>query len=201
MNQRPSIHENAMVHRVIVAGSFRVTKTFQALVVTNFFPSSLHNFFTRLRPITAAVEIPMVAPDEWRQETAVVRLGSRVTIDLPEGEREFLFIGLSGPSAPEHVLTPGTPLGTAILGRRIGETATYRPDHEEFKAVIRRCLVPGESPMVKEGEVGRVRFFAGADELEEANRVAFAFEAIGPAGIQVTLDDYFIIFHFLHPNC
>ena len=45
-----------------------------------------------------------------------------------------------------------------------------------------------------------MRFFAGADELEEANRVAFAIEAIGPAGIQVTLDDYFIIVHFLHPT-
>ena len=38
-------------------------------------------------------------PDDGAKETAVVRLGSRVTIDLSEGEREFLFIGLSGPSA------------------------------------------------------------------------------------------------------
>lgn len=122
-------------------------------------------------------------PEAWRRETAVVRLGSRITLEMRDGEREFLFIGLAGPMVDEHVLTPGTPLGAAVLGRRVGETVTYRTGREEFKAVIRRCLMPGESPPVEDGEAGRLRFIAAADEIAEANHVAFAIEDLRRAGL------------------
>lgn len=121
-------------------------------------------------------------PETWQREAETVRLGSRITLELRDGQRELLFVGLAGPSASERIITPAAPLGAAVLGRRVGETVTFRAGGEEFTAAIRRCLIPGDAAVQAEDH-GRLRFFAEDDELREANRVVLALSDLQRAGL------------------
>lgn len=121
-----------------------------------------------LRDLIAEAVVVEGEPDEWRTEMPTVRLGSKVKVLFSDGgEDEFLFVGLAGPSAEANVLTPRTPLGAAILGRRVGEEITYRVGRAEYKATVLRCLVPARAV-----NVGKVTVLEGRDELDEAERVA-----------------------------
>ena len=145
-----------------------------------------------LRDLIAEAVVVGGDPHSWRTEVPLVRLGSVVEIEFEDGTREdFLFVGLAGPM-DEKVLTPKTPLGAAILGRRVGERVSYAVGNESYQVVIRRCLVPGEESN-RRRPAGRekVRVIVGEDERDEAAKVAFAVvdlenEGVPAAGIAVS---------------
>lgn len=112
-------------------------------------------------------------PASWRNEVPSVRLGSVVRIEFDDGGTDdFLFIGLAGPNTEGNVLTPRTPLGTAILGHKVGESVSYHVGSTQFRAVVRRCLVP-DGPSAGGGRTGGgARLLEGADEEDEAVKVA-----------------------------
>ncbi|NLG84803.1 MAG: hypothetical protein GX493_09425, partial [Firmicutes bacterium] len=148
-----------------------------------------------LRDLIAEAVVIGGDPASWRTEVPVVRLGSTVEIEFEDGAKEnFLFVGLAGPK-DERVLTPKTPLGAAILGRRVGERVTYTVGNATYQVVIRRCLVPGEGllPQKRQPAPGRPRIdlLVGKDENEEAAKVALALielqkEAVPPGEIVVS---------------
>ncbi len=61
-------------------------------------------------------------------QQSTVRIGSRVTIDLGDGEPETYFLLEPQSPKPEGggaVLSTQTPVGRALLGHRAGDTVTY----------------------------------------------------------------------------
>ena len=149
-------------------------------------PLEAEGLRTRLRALHDLLEEASVIdtpPDSWRRTAEVVRPGTLVRLELEDGCRDLVFVGLSGPIAEEDVISPGTPLGAAIIGRHVGETVTYRVEQRDFKAIIHHCLVPGEPVRESSPEHGRLRFVAGADEVAEANQVAFAIDGLLREGL------------------
>jgi len=128
-----------------------------------------------LRDLIAEAMVIGEEPASWRVESPVVRLGSMVRLEFEDGAGDdFLFVGLAGPTAAGNVLTPKTPLGAAILGRKAGETVAYRVGQNQFQVVIRQCLVPGDpAAIVRPAGQRGVQLLAGEDENDEAARVSF----------------------------
>lgn len=63
-----------------------------------------------------------------RQHTeGVVSVGDVVTLDLGDGPEQYLIGSVETASAGVDVVTPSSPLGSAIIGASVGETVTYRP--------------------------------------------------------------------------
>lgn len=140
-----------------------------------------------LRDLIAEAEVVGEDPSSWRTEVPLVRLGSRVQVEFEDGgSEEFLLVGLAGPSGGDSVLTPKTPLGAAIIGSRVGETVAYQVGEAQFRVVVKRCLVPGEmKPTAEQEQDGerRISILAGANEEDEANRIAFAVQEILEKGV------------------
>lgn len=138
-----------------------------------------------LRDLLAEAVVIEGDPASWQTEVPLVRLGSVVEVEFEDGAREdFLFVGLAGPT-DEKVLTPKTPLGAAILGRRVGERVTYTVGNTAYQVVIRRCRVPGEAPRRRRPAVGRakINLLVGENENEEAAKVALALLDLQHEGV------------------
>ncbi|MGQ9778343.1 MAG: 3'-5' exonuclease [Bacillota bacterium] len=141
-----------------------------------------------LRDLIAEAVVIGGDPASWQTEVPLVRLGSVVEIEFEDGAKEdFLFVGLAGPK-DEKVLTPKTPLGAAILGRRVGERVAYTVGNTAYQVVIRRCLVPGEAQRRRRPAAGRtkINLLVGEDENEEAAKVAFALLDLQNKGVSAS---------------
>jgi transcription elongation factor GreA len=57
----------------------------------------------------------------------VVSVGDRVTLDLGDGPETYLVGSVEQAVAGVDTVTPGSPLGRAILGAAVGSTVTYSP--------------------------------------------------------------------------
>lgn len=57
----------------------------------------------------------------------VVSLGDAVTLDLGDGPETFVVGSVEQAAAGVEVLTPGSPLGKALIGAKVGDTVTYSP--------------------------------------------------------------------------
>lgn len=138
-----------------------------------------------LRDLLAEAVVVGGAPESWRTEVPVVKLGSVVRVAFEDGmEEDLLFLGLAGPM-DDKVLTPKTPLGAAILGRKVGERVPYHVGDVQYHAIIRRCLVPDDRKTEKKRVVaaaGGVKLITGEDEREEAAMVAAAIRDLIAAG-------------------
>jgi transcription elongation factor GreA len=75
----------------------------------------------------AGLEIE-IAESAHRQHTdGVVSVGDVVTVDLGEGDETYLVGSVEDAAAGVDTITPGSPLGRAILGAQIGATVSYSP--------------------------------------------------------------------------
>ncbi|WP_193612174.1 GreA/GreB family elongation factor [Nocardioides lijunqiniae] len=63
-----------------------------------------------------------------RQHTdGVVSVGDVVTIDLGDGPEQYLVGSVESAAAGVDVVTPSSPLGSAIVGASVGDTVSYKP--------------------------------------------------------------------------
>ena len=132
-----------------------------------------------LRDLIAEAMVVGGDPASWRTEVPLVTLGSMVSVAFDDGGTDdFLFIGLAGPS-DENVLTPKTPLGAAILGRKVGEVVPYNVGETQYRVSIRRCLVP-DPPVAERRSAGSrgLSILVGRDEDDEAAKVGFAVQEL-----------------------
>jgi transcription elongation factor GreA len=78
----------------------------------------------RIARIRDRLDQAVVVHDADEAEGDVVRLGSRVEVEADDGHRLSVLIGtLTG---EQDVATPGSPLGRAVLGARVGEVVDVR---------------------------------------------------------------------------
>lgn len=57
----------------------------------------------------------------------VVSVGDRVRLDLGDGPEEYVVGSVEQAAAGVPTVTPGSPLGRAIVGAEVGSTVTYEP--------------------------------------------------------------------------
>lgn len=60
-------------------------------------------------------------------EDGVAAVGRLITVEFDDGEQERFLLGSRVEEAPEgaEVLSPSSPLGGAVLGKRVGDDVTY----------------------------------------------------------------------------
>ena len=75
----------------------------------------------------AAVELEIA--DSLRRERVegVVSVDDVVTIDLGQGDETYLVGSVEQAAAGVDTITPGSPLGRAIVGAEVGSTVSYEP--------------------------------------------------------------------------
>ncbi len=79
----------------------------------------------RIRHLTHFLEhVQIGAPDV---EDGVAAVGRVVTVEFDDGEQEIFLLGSREEVAhsTHEVLSPSSPLGAAVIGKRIGEDVTY----------------------------------------------------------------------------
>ena len=93
----------------------------------------------RIRQLEALLRDAKIGqPDD----TGEVRPGLVVTLDV-DGDEETYLVGSREDDHPEHdVLSAESPIGQAILGRRVGETATVEAPAASFDVTVKKISVP-----------------------------------------------------------
>jgi len=79
----------------------------------------------RIRHLTHFLEHVQIGAPEV--EDGVASVGRVVTVEFDDGEQERFLLGLRVEEAPEgaEVLSPSSPLGGAVIGKRVGDDVTY----------------------------------------------------------------------------
>jgi transcription elongation factor GreA len=62
-----------------------------------------------------------------RHAEGLVSVGDRVRLDLGDGPEEYVVGSVEQAAAGVPTVTPGSPLGRAIVGAEVGSTVTYEP--------------------------------------------------------------------------
>ena len=75
----------------------------------------------------AAVELEIADLATRQHVDGVVSVGDVVTIDLGEGDETYVVGSVEQAVAGVDTITPGSPLGKAIIGAAVGSTVTYQP--------------------------------------------------------------------------
>jgi transcription elongation factor GreA len=75
----------------------------------------------------AAVELEIQASRQYRHTDGIVSIGDRVVLDLGEGHETYVIGSVEQAVAGVDTITPGSPLGRAILGAQVGATVSYSP--------------------------------------------------------------------------
>jgi transcription elongation factor GreA len=75
----------------------------------------------------ATVELEIADSARREHVEGVVSVGDVVTLDLGQGDETYLFGSVEQAGAGVDTITPGSPLGQAILGAEVGATVTYQP--------------------------------------------------------------------------
>ena len=75
----------------------------------------------------AGLELELAESRRRTQVSGVVGLGDVVTLDLGDGDETYVIGSVEQAAAGVDTVTPGSPLGRAILGAEVGATVTYSP--------------------------------------------------------------------------
>jgi transcription elongation factor GreA len=75
----------------------------------------------------AKVELEIADSERREHVDGVVSVGDVVTLDLGDGDETYVVGSVEQAVAGVDTITPGSPLGTAILGAEVGATVTYEP--------------------------------------------------------------------------
>lgn len=75
----------------------------------------------------AAVELEIAELARRPHVDGVVSLGDVVTLDLGQGDETYVVGSVEQVAAGIDTVTPGSPLGSAILGAQVGTTVSYQP--------------------------------------------------------------------------
>jgi transcription elongation factor GreA len=86
----------------------------------------------------AGLEIEIAEAAHRHHTDGVVSVGDVVTVDLGEGDETYLVGSVEDAAAGVDTITPGSPLGRAIVGAEVGATVSYQPrDGVTMSATIR----------------------------------------------------------------
>jgi transcription elongation factor GreA len=91
----------------------------------------------RVRQLTQMLEKARIGTPEVEQ--GQVHIGQVVTVRFPDGDSETFLLGSREEAAHSslEVYSPTSPLGSAVTGRRVGETVTYAlPNGRELAVEI-----------------------------------------------------------------
>lgn len=75
----------------------------------------------------ASVELEIADSLRRQHVDGVVSVGDVVTIDLGQGDETYLVGSVEQAAAGIETITPGSPLGRAIVGAEVGATVSYEP--------------------------------------------------------------------------
>ena len=75
----------------------------------------------------AAVELEIAELQRRPHVDGVVALGDVVTLDLGQGDETYVVGSVEQVAAGVDTVTPGSPLGRAILGAQVGSSVSYQP--------------------------------------------------------------------------
>ena len=75
----------------------------------------------------ALLELEIDASRRQRHSEGVVSVGDTVRVDLGDGPEEYVVGSVEQAAAGVPTVTPGSPLGQAIVGAEVGSTVTYEP--------------------------------------------------------------------------
>jgi transcription elongation factor GreA len=75
----------------------------------------------------AAVELEIAENLRREHVDGVVSVGDVVTIDLGQGDETYVIGSVEQVAAGVDTITPGSPLGRAIVGADVGTTVSYQP--------------------------------------------------------------------------
>jgi len=75
----------------------------------------------------ALLELEIDASRRHRHSEGVVSVGDTVRVDLGDGPEEYVVGSVEQAVAGVPTITPGSPLGRAILGAAVGSTVSYEP--------------------------------------------------------------------------
>jgi transcription elongation factor GreA len=74
-----------------------------------------------------AVELEIEASRHYQHTDGVVSVGDRVVLDLGDGHETYVIGSVEQAVAGVDTITPGSPLGRAIVGAQVGTTVAYSP--------------------------------------------------------------------------
>ena len=66
------------------------------------------------------------------QRTDTVQLGSTVTIESASGQKTYQILGSSETDPERGIISHNSPLGVALVGKRVGEKVTVRLENREM---------------------------------------------------------------------
>jgi transcription elongation factor GreA len=75
----------------------------------------------------AGLEVEIAESRHRRHTDGVVSIGDVVTVDLGEGDETYLIGSVEEAAAGVDTITPGSPLGRAIVGAEVGASVSYEP--------------------------------------------------------------------------
>jgi transcription elongation factor GreA len=75
----------------------------------------------------ADLEVEITEASHHHHTDGVVSVGDVVTVDLGDGDETYLIGSVEQAAAGVDTITPGSPLGRAIVGAAVGATVTYEP--------------------------------------------------------------------------
>ncbi len=75
----------------------------------------------------ASLELEIAESRHHHHTDGMVSIGDVVTVDLGEGDETYLIGSVEQASAGVDTITPGSPLGRAIVGTSVGTTVAYEP--------------------------------------------------------------------------
>jgi transcription elongation factor GreA len=86
----------------------------------------------------AAVEAELAYGGRRKERTDAdpVDVGDVVTVDFGDGPEDFLLGSVEEAGAGVDVITPGSPLGRALVGSSVGATVEYQINHRPMKAQV-----------------------------------------------------------------
>jgi transcription elongation factor GreA len=75
----------------------------------------------------AGLELEIAESRHRHHTDGVVSIGDVVTVDLGEGDETYLIGSVEQAAGGVDTITPGSPLGRAIVGTAVGATVSYEP--------------------------------------------------------------------------
>jgi transcription elongation factor GreA len=75
----------------------------------------------------AKVELEIADAQRRQHVDGVVSVGDVVTIDLGDGDETYVVGSVEQTAAGVETITPGSPLGKALVGSEVGSTVSYEP--------------------------------------------------------------------------
>lgn len=75
----------------------------------------------------ALLELEILELRSAPHEDGIVNVGDSVSLDLGDGPETYVVGSVEQAAAGVPVVTPGSPMGRAIVGAAVGSTVTYEP--------------------------------------------------------------------------